>query len=51
MSITSASSCKTVGLIGPHEAEKRRTALVERGIDGVQIAAAALGDTNPGGHL
>ena len=39
---------QTVGLIGPPEAEQRRTTLVDSRIDGIQIAAATLDHTNRG---
>ena len=42
---------QAVGLIRPDEAEQGDTAFVERRIDGVQIASAALDNTNAFGDV
>ena len=41
---------ETLGLVRPDEAEQGGAAIVERGIDGVQIAAATLDDRDGGGR-
>ena len=42
---------ETVGLIGPDKAEQSGAALIQRWIDGIQIAATALDNTDITGYL
>jgi len=42
---------EAIDLVGPDEAEQRWATLVERGIDGAQITAAALDDPDGGWDL